>query len=403
MIEIKKWAGLQNTTAPERLKPGELSVAQNVDIDDSARVLTRRGQTLLQGGSYHSLWSGDSTALVVSGQDLKRIEASGSLTQLRRLTSGRHVSYAELNGVVYLSNGVDSLRVTRGEALQWGVTPPAGQPKAAATVGTLPAGRYMYAMTFLRADGQESGTGVAGMVELTAPGGIAFSGMETSTNPEVTGKILYLSHADGEELYRAVTLPATATTHTYTNGGYDLGVPLQTQFRQAAPAGDIVAVHASIAYVVEGSVAWYSDAFSLEHFSRTRYLQLPGRIALFAPVDDGIYAATETGTWFLRGHEPSEMKATQVLSYGAIPGTAVRDDATVTAEDGAEASRPVVFWTSPYGVVLGHSGGVVRNLTEDRYSFPAAQRGAGVVRLERGYVQYISTLQGTGSAPNAYQ
>lgn len=407
-MEIKKWLGLKNTTSPERLKPGELAVAQNLDIDNANRLSSRQGYALTQSGSFHSLWASDKTCYVMVGQDMKRLLEDGSIVQVIRLTSGKRVSFCELNGVVYYSNTIDTGRIVNGAAFEWGVRPPKSQPQASPYVGTLPAGRYLYAMTFVRADGLESGTGLAGAIELTAPGGILLSSLETSTNPEVTGKIVYLSTANGTVLYQAGRVPAVATTFAYMNGGTDLTVALDTQFVEQAPPGHIVETHSGIVYVVDGNVAWYSDPYSVERFRRSeyRFLQFPGRISLFSSVGDGIYVATEKGSWFLQGYEPTSLRSTQVLSYGAIEGTSVKfDSELLDAETGEKTgnTNPAVMWTSQFGIIVGLSGGQVTNVTEDKYGFPAAQRGAGTLKFSKGFAQYLSSLQGTGAAPNIYE
>lgn len=406
-MEIRKWLGLKNTSAPERLAPGELSVAQNVDIDNANHVASRAGQTLVSAGSHHSLWASDRTCYVMVGQDMKRLREDGTLTQVTRLTSGRRVCFVELNGVVYFTNGIDTGRVVNGTAMEWGIRPPKSQPVAARYVGTLPAGKYMYAMTFVRSDGLESGTGIAGSIELDTPGGILLTNLEISTDQQVSGKILYLSTANGTQLYRAGIVPPVAASFAYMNGGLDLTVALDTQFVEPAPAGHIVEIHNGVAYVVDGAVAYYSDAYSVERFrpAAARYLTLPGRIRLFGSVGTGIYAATDSGTWFLQGSEPTQFKATLVSSVGAIEGTSVKFDEEEEHGDdeGKTANNPALMWTTPNGIVAGNSGGVVRNLTENKYGFPAAQRGTGVVRATKGFTQYVATLQGTGDAPNIYE
>lgn len=406
-MEIKKWLGLRNTDSPERLKPGELSVAQNVDISNADALLARTGYMTVQNGSYHSLWASDRTCYVMVGNDMKRLLEDGSLVQIKRLTSGRKVSFAEQNGVVYFTNRSDSGRIVNGTALEWGIRNPVSQPKADPYVGTLPAGRYLYAMTFVRSDGLESGTGVAGAIELTQSGGILFSSLETSTNPEVSGKIMYLSTANGTQLYRAAVLPAVAASYAYMNGGVDLTVTLDTQFVEPAPKGHIVEFHSGIAYVVDGNVCWYSDPYSVERFRRAefKFLQFPGHVSLFGSVGDGIYVGTEKGTWFLQGNEPSSLQSRQVLSYGAIEGTAVKFDSELMNEEGEATgiTRPSLMWTSPYGIMVGLSNGQVRNLTEQKYGFPSAQQGAAAIRATKGFTQYVSTLQGTGQTPNTYE
>lgn len=404
-MEIKKWLGLKNTSAPEHLEPGELEVAQNVDIDNAGKLSSRLGYTLVQSGSYHSLWASDKTCYVMIGQDLRRLMPDGTIVQLKRLTSGQRVAYAEYNGVVYYSNGVDKGRIVGGEPREWGVKAPA-LPTAARYVGSLPAGRYLYSMTFVRSDGFESGAKASGMFELTQMGGILFSGLEVSTNPEVSGKILYLSTANGSTLYRVAVLPPIAAAHAYMNDGLDLSAPLTRQFVEQPPAGNALEIHNGVGCVIAGNVVYLSDAYSIESFrlAESRFLQLPGRITLFGSVGTGIYVGTERGTWFLKGNNTNEMTSVQVLSYGAIEGTSVKfDEEEETVEERKTESHVALMWTTPFGIVVGNSEGAVRNVTEDKYGFPGAQRGAGALKFSRGFTQYLSTLQGSGATPNIYE
>ena len=417
-MEIKKWRGLRNTTSPERFRPGDMATALDVEIDDTGRVLSRRGMTLLSATPAHSLYANATVAVLVEGSTLKALEADFSRTPLRTLSTSAPVSYDTLQDTVYFSNGVDTGRLVGRTPLQWGVTVPVGQPVATPIVGSLPAGRYMYALTFLRADGHESGTGIAGAIDLPAGSGIMFTSAEVSTNPEVSDKILYLSSPNGEVLFRARTVPNGQTTISYASGALDLTLPLTTQHAGPPPPGTTVRVFNGHACVVSGDTVWFSDAYNLELFRLdTQFLRFPGQVALFECVNDGLYVATtdlagddaETGggTWYLAGSRPDQEKSTQVFDYGAIPGTGVRTLAsyfdTKTSDEGGaiEPGTPAVVWASRHGVCVGFDGGQVRNLTEAMYSFSIAQRGAGVVRQARGFMQYLSVLRGSGAVNNA--
>jgi len=411
-MEIKRFLGIKNTTSTERLKPGELTVASDVDIDNTGRALSREGITKIDATSSHSLYSNPYITLFVQGASLKRINSNLTFTTLATLTSASPMSYAEYGGVTYYSNGVDKGRIVNGAAKQWGITPPVGQPVAAAADGALPPGRYLYALTFVRSDGYESGTGLAGVIEIPAGGGgISFSSIEVSTNPEVSGRILYLTSPNGEALYRAIYLDNVAKTAVYTGDATGLSVALDTQFAGPPPAGDIVRVYNGIAYVITGGVAYYSDPYNLELFRMDKnFLQFPSNVGMFECVNDGLYVGTEdtpeveTGAiWYLSGERADKMKSTQLYNYGVIPGTAVKTEASHFMPPDPEApewSRPAVVWGTRHGICIGYDSGQCQNLTEQRYSLPVAQRGAGLVRQTRGYVQYIAVLQGAGAANN---
>lgn len=405
-MEIKKFLGLRNASAGDRLPVGALQAALDVDVDDSGALRSRLGQTSVSAVASHSLWAGTGTCLVAQGTVLKRLNDDNTLTTLRTLTYGGPLSYVESNGVVYYSNGIDAGRVVAGRAGNWGVRPPPAQPGATASAGSLPAGRYLYAMTYVRSDGLESGTPAPGVVDVPASGSITFSSCPVSADADVVAKALYISGANGTELYRVAVVPAATASYSYRNQGTDLGVALEAGFVEQAPPGSIVEIHASVAYVVDGSVAWASDPYNLERFRRDRrFLQLPGQISMFGAVADGIYAATEAGTWFFEGTDPEQMAARKVLTYGAIPGTMVKLDGEELLPEEARsgASQTNLLWISPFGAILGAPGGQLKSLTEGQYSLPTARRGAGLFRVGRGYSTYVFALQGTGAPLNAHE
>lgn len=418
-MEIKKWKGLRNTTSPERFALGDLATALDVEIDNTGRVISRQGFTQVSAVAAHSLYANHGVTLLVEGTVLKAVEANFSRTTIRTLSTSGFVSFETVGDTIYYSNGVDTGIIKGRTPLQWGVTPPIGQPAANPIAGDLPPGRYMYAMTFLRADGHESGTGSAGAIDLPLGGGIQFTGMEVSTNAEVSDKILYLSSPSGEVMYRARIVPNATTTLIYASGALDLTIPLHTQFAGPPPAGKTVRYYNGHMCVVVGDVVYYSDPYNLELFRQeSGFLRFPGQVAVFESVNDGIYVATtdlagddpETSgaTWYLGGARMDALKSIQVFDYGATPGTGTKTLATyfdtVTGDVGGavDAKAPAVVWASRHGVCVGFDGGQVRNLTEAFYSFPIAQHGAGVVRQARGFVQYLSVLRGSGALNNNF-
>lgn len=407
-MEIKKWFGLRNTTSPERFKPGEMAVATDVEIDDTGKLMSREGMTVVSVTPAHSLYANDFITLVVEGTALRAVEPDFSRTTIRNLTTSAPISYETFAGTVYYSNGVDSGRLVGRTHSQWGVTPPVGQPYATQIPGKLPPGRYMYAMTFLRDDGHESGTGAAGSIEVPAFGGVQFSAMEVSTNPLVSAKLLYLSEANGEVMYEVAKVPNGTTTHAVTS---NFGGPaLTTQFAGPPPAGSMVRYFNGNMFVVVGSTAFYSDPYNLELFRPSdSYMQFPGQVALFESVNDGLYVATadmrgEDGktagrTWYLAGARPDQMKNRTIFDYGAVPGSGARTMASyfnTTAGDAGGAidpGAPAVVWSSRNGICVGFDGGLARNLTEERFELPFSKQAAAVVRMARGFAQYIAVLR----------
>lgn len=413
-MELKKFIGLCNTTSPERFKPGGLAVALDVDIDNSARLMSRRGKTVINATASHSLYSHEGASFLSQGNTIYGINQDLSLTVAKVLTSALDISYDSLNGVAYYSNGTDTGRFVGRTPKAWGIAIPTGQPSASATSGNLRPGRYQYAMTFIRSDGNESGTGLSGQIDLAVTGGIRLGNIPVSTDPDVMLNGIYISTRDGEVLYRAAVIPNPQTV-AFVSDESNTGIPLLTQFAGPAPAGSLVHIFNGIAYVVSGNVVYYSDPYNLELFRPgTNFMQFPGNIGIFAGVNDGIYVATSDSegdgtegnmgsTWFLSGTRPDQMKSKFVFDYGATPGTAAFVNDEYFGEQVERIGEPVLVWTSRHGVCVGGDGGNAHNLTETMYSFPSAQDGAALVRHYRGFVQYMVAQRGTGASNNAYQ
>ena len=405
-ITFKEFDGLRNTTAPERLSPADLQVAVNVDIDDSKRITRRTGRTSRLAGGMHSLWSDGAICLAVQGTTLCRINAEGASTYSKSvlrtgLTAGARMSFWSVAGVVYYANGFEKGVIQGGRHRSWGLDWPSGQPVASPIGGGLPAGRYQYALTFLREDGQESGTGLAGTIDLTEPGGIRFSSIPVSADPTVRQKALYLTATNGEILYRALVIDNADVAARYEGNALDLKMTLKTQFGMPPPAGHLVGYYRGHMLVAEGAALWNSEPYRHELFMlRKAFRVFPSDINLVAPVEDGVFIGADK-TYFLSGASPDKWTLTTVAGYPAIPGTM-----SYVPAEGGEVGEGLpgraIYWASPRGHCMGTNGGTFRNLTEARYSYPGAQRGAGIVRPLKGMHQYLAVLEGAGSAHNAY-
>ncbi len=405
-VPFKEFDGLRNTTTPERLALSDLQVAENIDIDDAKRISSRKGQTSRLAGSTHSIWSDGQICLAVQGTTLYRVNAltgsTYSLTALRTgLTAGARMSFWSVAGVVYYQNGFQSGVIQAGADRSWGLDIPIGQPVAAAIGGDLPAGRYLYAVTFLRDDGQESGSRASGTIDLTGTAGIGFTSIPVSDDDTVSRKALYLSATNGGVLYRAMVINNDDTAAQYRNAGYDLRLLLNTQFGAPAPIGHMLGYFRGHMLSAQGAVLWRSEPYRHELFMLRRAFNVfPADINLVAPVEDGVFIGADK-TYFLRGTNPDKWSLETVAGYPAIPGTLTYQPAEGgNVMDGLQGT--VVFWSSPRGHCMGTNGGSFKNLTEARYSYPSAQRGAGILRQSNGMNQYLAVLEGAGSANNAY-
>lgn len=388
-IDFTGFDGIRNTVPDYRIGESDLSAATNVDIDDSKRVVRRGGFTQISASSAHSLFSNGEFCLYVRGTDLMVLRRDFTAGVLLPGVSGERMACCGINGIAYLTDGTRAW-VTDGEGIaQWGITPPNRQPGARSGDGLLPRGDYQYAVTFLRQDGEESGTGLSGAIN--AIGGIEFYDIPVSADPAVSRKAIYLTTPGGKTLRRAMTIKNADTVAIYSGDALNLGVTLNTQFKQHAPAGNHVATFNGRALVALQDFLLYSDAYRFQLFDPVRQsFQFDSRIRMVAPVLDGVFIGTETSLWYLAGDDITQAQLTKTAPYGAIPNTLAMVDGSMVLDG---LTGVVGIFASENGICAIGNGGFFKNLSLDRYVYQAAANGAATTRMRPGMNQYITALR----------
>lgn len=394
MAEFKAFAGLRNDVSSERFGPGDLARADNVNLDATGKLSRRAGRTKVLAGDAHSLWAHGDLCLFASGDALRRLHPDYTSEVLRTgLTAGARISYCAVNGRTYWSNGFETGVIEQGRARSWGLASPTAQGTAHAVIGHLPAGTYQWAVTYLRDDGQESGTAVAGRIDLASDNaGIYFDDLPVSADAGVAAKVLYLSECNGAVLYEATTLlPAATTTMVIAPG--NAALPLQTQFLQAPPAGQIVAYYRGRLFVASGNILYYSEPHAFEHFDLRHYLPFDGPITLVAPLEHdqkgGLAVATDTETMWLAGNSPEDFTHTPLAAEGAVPGTLTYVPGTLVG-DGKLGADEFPMWLGTAGVCLATLDGQLVNLTRERYRAELTGTGAALFMPDEG--RYLAVI-----------
>ena len=392
MPQIKAFAGIRNDVTAERFSEGDLEIANNVDIDNTGKLLLREGYAKKINGAYHSLWSAGDICLFVTGAQLRRLSSDLTTSTLIRndLTPNLRMEYHFTNDNVYYSNGKQTGIYNNSGNRTWGIVPPSYQPIAQQDFGDLPAGRYQFALTYVRGDNQESGTGIADAINITT-GAIRFTDIAVSSDPAVTHKIIYISTHNGEVLYRAIVLDNTTTSALYN--GADLRTPLDTQFMQNAPAGQIIGSFAGYMYVAYDKWLHYSDAFGFELFDLRRYLPFDSVITLFAPMIDGVFVGTQKAIYFMQGRDPDAMKLDKRADYGVIANTLCYVPATSIAGLDAQPDEVAIIFTAQNGICYGVNNGILVNMTQQRYAYDKSSAGAALFKNNNNANQYIAVLR----------
>lgn len=397
-IRFEVFTGLRNDRPMERFEHTDLAAGTNIDIDNSGMISRRPGYTLATAGSFHSLWSDNAIGLAVTGGKLQSISSAYGLTPLKTMSDANaRVSYSKINGKVYLSSEADSAVVENGVARTWGISVP---PTAgvSVTVGSMPAGTYQFAVTYMRGDGQESGASLAGQITVGASGtagigageggryGLNFA-MPVSSDPGVVLKNLYLSTPNGEIMYLAISMPNSQLTALYSGDALELNLPLITQFLSPPPQGQIIGYYRGRMYVAQEENLYPSEPFAFELFDLRKYIAMDGRITMFAAMEDkerpgvsqglesGLFLGTDRSCGILAGKE--EFQYVPKVDYGAIEGAMTYVDGSLFADDSAGA-RMLPIWLTTQGICVGMPQMEIKNLTRTKYGFTAAGKGSAM-------------------------
>jgi hypothetical protein len=386
----KAFAGVRNTLPAERLAPEDLTAAVNVDIDDSGRVARRAGTTLQVAGAAHSLWADGDTCLYVAGSALKRLNPDFSSTTLATgLLADVPNNYVAVNGNIYWSNGQQSGALANGRSRSWGMTLPE-PPGLAAIPGALSAGAYQAVLTTLRADGQESGAGIASLITLDDNGGLRVT-WAVPADPALVEVAVYLSEPDGKTLYQAAVVAASDGVVDITSGRSAL--PLATQWLDQPPAGQCLALHRGRIIIAAGNVLFATAALGYEYCDRRDYLPLDGSsIRFVAGVEHGLFVGTEQKVYFLAGDRLEDLTRKVAVDGAGIARSAVAADGYAVSGNAGLAGQQCVLFATSLGICLGTPDGSVQNLTEERYRYTATASGAAHFRRSALLNQYLLFL-----------
>ena len=402
--------GLDNLSAEEQLPigkvgrggtvQGSLRVAENVDLDEQGKVSSREGFSLVEAlAELHSLWADPMFPymLAVYDGDLVAFDTNEERTEATALSApDQPMSYAFHAGWVYYTNGFDCGRFNGEERQEWAVFPPLGMPTISAFgAGGLFAGTYQVAITYIDADGRESGSCEIQQVELTEGQGIAMTAIPQPSDASVAYIRVYASKANHPLLYSVRDLPVGATT--FIIGVHEPGKQLDTAFLEPLPPGHMVRFHNGRQYVFRNKELYWSEALMPGQSNlASSYLTFNERGALCEGVGEGpeaaLFVAAGKRTYLFSGPDPKKWARRIAHPHGAVEGSAVQVDATLL---GLERSGKVPFWLGNDGqFVIGTPAGV-QPLHKDRYAAETGvERASTVLRETRGMRHILSVLKG---------
>jgi hypothetical protein len=389
--------GVNTVTKETELKGDELRAAVNVDLTDRGGLRRRPGYTQAYSGSdIHSVWSNARRTLFVEGSSLKSLQPDYTAATLDTLSVGSaKMSYAEVAGDIYFSNGFDTGRLLSTLALRPMSLPNPGTPVVTQlTAGSLVPGTYLVATTFVAPDGVESGASNVRRVVVSAGQGIDITSVPQPPAGYTADVWVYVSKPDGERLYLASKVPQGTTTEIFPTQP-KRGMELRTLTMTPLPAGGILRHHGGRLYTTIGSVLYWSDSMNFGlHRPDIAYQMFEGDITVVEPVRDGIYVVADQ-TYFLQGLVPEDFKRTVAYPYGAASGSGMQARGTWF---GTREPLPaeVAYWFSDRGGVIGAPGGQVIPLMEGRTEDAAYAAGHSYFVERNGFRQVGTVLERRG-------
>lgn len=390
-VPFGRFRGLNNQNPDFGQDFVDLTRADNCDLDNERRLRRRKGITQLSPTATHSLFSNEDFALFRQGTSLYRMKddfASGTVIKTG-LTAGATMRYFAAPGRVFMSDGLFAGQTDGSRVRNWGIAVPIAQPAAAATSGALPRGKYQYALTYLRDDGEESGTPRAGVIECA--GGITFSAIPVSGDPDVVAKAIYVTRPGGKKWGRALKIANAVTSATYTGDALDTTLALQTQFKGPPVAGSVLGYHNARALVGYGAFLLYSDAYRPELFHPDSHVAFTAGVRFAVGVRDGVWVGTGAEVVFLRGADIKD------ADFELKAKTAVMRDACAMVNGERvlkNLSGVVAVFMTEHGTCVGTENGELIFVTQDIYQPVSATQGVACVRSTGANVdQYLVILR----------
>lgn len=365
------------------------------DVDDAGGLRVRPGYSQVTTGIADGFSCEDgSAAFLIRSSDnaLLRFNEDETVAVIRADVGAGPYYWAELGRNVYLNGAESSWEIRPDGVYEWGLPAPA-QPSAlaAANTGTLPAGVYQIAATFLRADGFESGASPPIRATLSSAGALHLSNVPLRAGCET---LIYVSPPDGDRFYLAART-TTALGITLDGDPAAWVYPLSTLHLRPPPLGKPTAAFDGRLWVaVTDNIHGFTRLFYSEQlrpgyfiYDPSNPVDIPDAVVTAVGTPQGILVGGERALYAVTVSEDGLYRTQTLALYGAKP----------TAYDRDEDGRAYI-WTTR-GLVRAFP---FENVTEQRLRVDAGLSAACLVRNLGGYQTLLVSPRGSTNVFNPY-
>lgn len=390
--------GIDNVSDETSLPAKAARDMRNVDINIAGNFRTRRGFTLLSALSdAHSLWGArDQTyGLLVQGSSLRRLIVQNGQTMTAPLLTvmpGARMSYFEYADEVFFSNGVDLGVVTRTVARMLGVDVPRPPALVVTAGGSVPAGKYSVALSYVLASGEESGLSAIESCTLTDDSSVTVS-LPPGTGTSAARVRVYCTPVNGNVLYQVAELPVGLMS--YSLSVTTPGKAADNQFLTRMKPGRLVRVFNGRLLTAQTDTVWFSEPFRYGLTSpRHNFVRFNSPVTMVEPVAGGVFVGTREAVYFLAGDGPSTFQQVVVSTNGPALGASTLVPASALPKKYAEqTSSMAAVWLGPRGYSVGLPSGVAHDIQQDRVDLPQIEAGRTVFWTVDGLKQAVSVVE----------
>lgn len=390
------------------LPKGACRDAKDIDIDVYGNFRSRAG--FKRVGAFaeaHSLWGSrdQSFGLFMNGRELRRLVVQNgvpaSAVIMNMLTPSTRASFFEYDDRVFFTNGHELGAVTRKAAWLVGVDDPPGAVVDPLTFGTLPAGKYNVAYSYVLASGEESGLSEIVPVTLQQQGGFEVLVPPVTTFNSGAAKVrIYCTPQNGDVLYQVAEF-APRMSGMYDVAEWKQGKQADNVQLHRMPAGEIVRAFNGRLMTTQGNVLTFSQPFRFGLTSRRHdFVQFESPIHFIEPVAGGVYVGVRDGAvYFLSGGGPNDFRMSAVSSNRAVKyGSTLVAPAALNKKLAEKFDSFCCVWLGANGYSIGLPDGNVIDSQADSITIDEPGTAYTTAITNRGVRQVLSVVESSASA-----
>lgn len=376
--------GINNKANEKALPEGALRDSVNYDPSADGILRLRAGyDRVMQGSAIRGLLSVGSHLLLADGGSLVDFNTeTGAFVTLKPIAGSGRFCGAVLNDELFFCTENECLRYKAGVLRAWGVPTVTSQPVPTVGAGSLLAGTYQCAATFVDAYGDEGGSTEALSITVAAGGSLEFPAM----TPPTGGKArLYVSSVNGSTLY----LQYEGRDGYTCSAVNDAGARLETQFLREPVPGDRIAAHGGVLLTADNKLLHMTLPFRPHLRSAIKgWFNFPAPVDMVISGDGGVFVSSDK-TYFLTEIESQAPASRKVFDFGAVRGSETK------------GLRNEVMWMTRYGIAKSDGTGNATLISETSFVPDQASGAASALIESNGSQMVVTTMQGQKQNPLA--